>query len=71
MTKTDFEKYLEKTLKEIGKKYVKIYGKEKVYLSMFIVQDEEGTEMDYSANNNHWELPEGYKLDRMWREKNE
>lgn len=69
----DFEKYLEKTLKTIYKKYIKIYGEDNAYLSMFVAKDEiNGADTThYSANNNHWELENNLKLDCYWSDDDE
>lgn len=64
--KQEFEKYLQKTLREIKSMYVKFVGpRDEIYLTMDIHKEIGDNNIHISYNNDYWELPSSQKL-RYW-----
>lgn len=67
--KQEFEKYLQKTLREIKSKYAKLVGpRGEVYLSMTIIKQKKDKDIHVSYNNDYWRGPKKTQLN-WWEER--
>lgn len=61
--KQEFEKYLQKTLREIKSMYAKLVGpRDEVYLSMTILKQDQDEDIHISYNNEYWKEPKSTQL---------